>query len=195
MNLILHSQRLTLTPYSPDDLDLSFEMFTDPRVLKYAGGVMSEPAIRSNASDWTKRGGDGCIGIWTLADRKTGEKYGSAALLPMPIEDDHTDYSLLVPGEMPAGDIEIGYFLKRSAWGHGFATEACRRLLRFAFEETPLTEVVATFDKNNLASRNVLKKAGFADRGTIFCYGSVGLIFRITRDEWLKSDLTQVCAE
>ena len=186
MNLVLHSQRLTLAPFAPDDVDLSSEMFTDPAVVRYAGGVMNKREITREVSNWAKRGGNGCIGIWTISDRRTGEKYGSAALLPMPIEEGRTDYSLVEPGKMPNNDIEIGYFLKRSAWGCGYATEACRRLLQFAFQKTPLQEVVATFDKNNLASRNVLEKAGFIDRGTMRCYGKDGLNFRITRDEWLK---------
>ena len=191
MNLSFHSERLTLSPYTADDLDLSLALFTDPAVLKYAGEVMSEEYIRANISNWSRRGGDGSIGIWTVADRKTGEKYGSAALLPMPVEEDETDFSLVVAGEMPQGDIEIGYFLKRSAWGFGYATEASRRLLRFAFEETPLEEVVATFHKDNLASRNVLLKAGFTDRGTMRCYGKDdGLDFRVTRDEWLQQQST-----
>lgn len=185
MNLDLHSNRLTMTPFTRNDLDLSFEMFTDPAVAKYAGGVMSKREIKKNVTNWTKRGGNGCIGIWTVTDRETGEKYGSAALLPMPVEESDTDYSLVVPGKMPMGDVEVGYFLKRSAWGHGYATEVCRRLLRFAFEESPLQEVVATFDEKNLASRNVLEKSGFTDCGTMRCYGDDGLSFRITRREWL----------
>ena len=190
MNLELYSQRLVLTPYTPDDFDLTLVMFTDPAVVKYAGEVMSESAIKKNMPNWTKRGGDGYIGIWTVSGRQTGEKYGSAALLPMPIEEDSTDYSLVVPGKMPKGDIEIGYYLRRSAWGFGYATEACRRLLQFAFQETPLKEVVATFHEENLASRNVLRKAGFTDRGTMQCYGKVGLNFRITGDEWSKLQST-----
>lgn len=187
MNLAFHSDRLTLTPYTPDDFDLSMRLFTDPAVLRYAGEVMSEEHIKENMPTWSRRGGNGGIGIWTVSDRRTGEKYGSAALLPMPVDEDETDFSLLVPGEMPQCDIEIGYYLKRSAWGFGYATEASRRLLRFAFEETPLKEVVATFHKENLASRNVLLKAGFTDRGTMRCYGKDdGLNFRITRDEWLQ---------
>lgn len=184
VNLELHSQRLVLAPYSRDDIDLSLEMFTDPAVVKYAGEVMSESAVKRSVANWTRRGGDGYIGIWTVSDRGTGEKYGSAALLPMPIEERKTDFSLVVPGELPEGHIEIGYFFKRSAWGRGYATEASRRLLKFVFEETPLKEVVATFHKDNLASRNVLEKSGFIDRGTMRCYGEDGLIFRITRDEW-----------
>ncbi len=185
MELVFSSERLTLAPFGQDDIDLSFAMFTDPVVLEYTGGVMSEADIRAKIPDWSRRGGNGCIGVWTVSDRKTGEKYGSAALLPMPVEERETDYGLVVPGEMPDSDIEIGYYLKRSVWGLGYATEASRRLLQFAFEEGGLHEVVATFDKANLASRNVLEKAGFRDRGTMRCYGSDGVNFRITREEWL----------
>jgi RimJ/RimL family protein N-acetyltransferase len=186
MNLNLHSRRLTLAPYTQEDLDLSLEMFTDPQVVRYAGDVLSEQQVTDRMSTWAKRGGEGWIGIWTVSDRITGEKYGSVALLPMPIEEDETDYDLVVPGHIPKGDVEIGYYLKRSAWGFGYATEACRRLLQFAFEETPLTEVVATFHTDNLASRNVLEKSGFSDRGSMRCYGKDGVNFRITRNEWSR---------
>ena len=79
MKLNLQSNRLSLTPFTSDDLELSFDMFTDPAVVMYAGGVMSEQQIRASVSNWTRRGGDGCIGIWTVSDRETGEKYGSVA--------------------------------------------------------------------------------------------------------------------
>ena len=184
MNLVLCSERLTLTPFDAPDLELAMEMFTDPGVVKYAGGVMEEDEIRGQMPNWIKRGGNGCIGIWSIFDRGSGEKLGSAALLPIPIDEDDTDFSLVIPGQMPDGDVEIGYFLKRSAWSKGYATEACRRLLQMAFEESPLTEVVATFEAENIASRNVLRKAGFVDRGMRRCYGEEGANYRITRDEW-----------
>ena len=185
MNLELKSPRLVLVPFTPDDIDLSLELFTDPAVLEHAGGAMSEADIREKMPDWVKRGGGGCIGVWTIRDRETGEKYGSAALLPMPVEATETDYGF-APDEIPAGDIEIGYYLKRSAWGSGFATEACRRLLEFAFTKSPLEEVVANFSRENLASKRVLEKAGFNDNGTMRCYGTEGPNYRISREEWLQ---------
>ena len=184
MNLQLHSERLALTPFAPNDLDLCLEMFTDAEVTKHVGGSMTKTAIRNQMPNWTKRGGDGCIGIWCISDRGTGEKVGSVALLPMPIEEDDTDFSLVTPGKMPVEDIEIGYFLKRSVWGRGYATEASRRLLDFVFQEAPMVEVVATFDKKNTAARKVVTKACFIDHGTMRSYGEDGPIFRITRDEW-----------
>jgi len=186
MTLELLSLRLSLKPLQADDLDLCLEMFTDPEVVKYADGLMSESTIRNEMANWTKRGGNGCIGIWCISDRLSGEKYGSAALLPIPIEEDDTDFDLVVPGKMPDGDIEVGYFLKRSAWGRGFATEACELVLQFAFEKTPLHEVVATLEEKNIASRNVLEKAGFRRHGTRRCYGEDGPDYRISRNEWSR---------
>ncbi|MCP4193831.1 MAG: GNAT family N-acetyltransferase, partial [Planctomycetaceae bacterium] len=106
-------------------------------------------------------------------------------LLPMPVEEDDTDWDLLIPGYMPDNDIEVGYFLKKSAWGQGYATEVCSRLLKVAFEEMPLSEVVASYDEGNNASRNVLLKCGLVERGTRRCYGEDGPDLRITREEWL----------
>ena len=186
MKLELHTERLLLTPLAPTDLDVALEMWTDPEVVEYVCDLMDKDTISKEMSDWIKRGGNGCIGIWCISDRETGEKYGSAILLPMPIEEDDTDYSLVVPDQMPDGDVEIGYFLKRSAWGHGIATEACRRLLQFAFEDTTLNEVVATFDVENVASKKVLIKAGLVDRGMMRCFGEDGPNYRITRDEWYR---------
>ena len=186
MSLDLYSDRLMLTPLAPTDVDIAVEMFTDPAVVKFICDLMGEAAISEEMSNWTKRGGNGCIGIWCISDRETEEKYGSAFLLPMPIEEDDTDYSLVVPGKMPDGDVDIGFSLKRSAWGHGYATEACRRLLQFAFQETPLKEVVATFEEENISSKNVLEKAGFINRGTQRCYGDTSPNYRITREEWSK---------
>ncbi|MGI9232172.1 MAG: GNAT family N-acetyltransferase [Woeseiaceae bacterium] len=185
MDLILYSDRLKLAPFDMADLDLAIEMFTDPDVLRYAGGAVAEAEIREEMPKWTRRGGNGCIGIWRISAQASAEKFGTIALLPMPVEEDDTDFSLVIPGQMPTGDVEIGYFLKRSAWGFGFATEACERVLRMAFEESPLAEIVATFEEGNIASRNVLEKAGFIDHGLMRSYGEDSPNYRITRDEWL----------
>jgi RimJ/RimL family protein N-acetyltransferase len=184
MKLELHTERLLLTPYAPTDLDIALEMYTDPEVVKYVWDVMTEAEIRQEMSNSTKRGGNGGIGIWCIADRRTGEKLGDAYLLPMPIDKDDTDFSLVVMGQMPDAEIEIGFFLKRSAWGRGYATEVCKRLLQFAFQEVSLNEVVASVDEDNVASKKVLEKSGLLDRGRMRCYGKDSPIYRITRDEW-----------
>lgn len=187
MHPVLHTDRLTLIPFQLSDLDIALEMFTDPEVLRFAGGVMTGKEVRREMSNWVRRGGNGRIGVWCITSSASGQKLGTVALLPMPIEEDDTDWELVVPGFTPDCDIEVGYFLKRSAWGKGYATEACTRILGLAFEELSLSEVVATLDGGNAASRKVLLKCGFSDHGIRRCYGEEGPDLRISLEDWLVS--------
>lgn len=57
---------------------------------------------------------------------------------------------------------ELGYWLGKPHWGNGYATEACEALLRVAFEEMGLQHVSCGHFSDNLASRRVIEKLGFA---------------------------------
>ena len=58
--------------------------------------------------------------------------------------------------------VELGYWLARDAWGHGFATEAARLAVGFAFTHLNLEELEAGHFVENAASGRVLAKLGFA---------------------------------
>lgn len=60
---------------------------------------------------------------------------------------------------------ELGYWLRQSAWGQGYATEAARLALAFAFDELDLSEVEAGHFADNPASGRVLQKLGFTYTG------------------------------
>lgn len=57
---------------------------------------------------------------------------------------------------------ELGYWLGRAHWGQGYALEAARRLLDWAFAALPLSHVTATVAADNEASMAVLRHLGFA---------------------------------
>ena len=133
----------------------------DAQVMEYAGGTVAKEKIIEEMEMWTRRGGNGCIGVWCICDRTTEESFGSTALTPLPIDKDDTDWEQVVKDQMPDGEVEIGYFLKRTAWGNGYATEAAQRTLQFAFEGSPLEEVVAVTDPENRGSRRMLEKIGW----------------------------------
>lgn len=186
MNLEIQTERLLLSPLTLTDTDLCLELWTDPEVVEFICELPTAALIREEMPDAIKRGGNGGIGIWCISDRRSGEKLGETYLLPLPVDEEDTDFSLVVMGQMPDAEIEIGYFLRPSAWRHGYATEVCKRLLQFAFQEVSLNEVVATVDENNEASKRVLEKSGLLDRGRTRCYGKDSPIYRISRDEWVK---------
>jgi RimJ/RimL family protein N-acetyltransferase len=60
---------------------------------------------------------------------------------------------------------ELGYWLAAHAWGHGYATEACRALLDFGFGELKLARVYAHVIAGNAASCRVLDKLGMVCEG------------------------------
>jgi RimJ/RimL family protein N-acetyltransferase len=62
---------------------------------------------------------------------------------------------------------EMGYWLGKPFWGQGYATEAARRVLRYAFEELDLNRVFASHFAHNIASGRVMQKAGMAYEGTM----------------------------
>ena len=56
--------------------------------------------------------------------------------------------------------MEIGWRLAREAWGHGYASEAARALLKEGFERLNLPEIVAYTAESNLRSRAVMERVG-----------------------------------
>lgn len=182
--LEMETPRLRLRPYAESDLDISIEVMTDPEVVKYVCDPMSEAELAAKIGEVCRRGAGGRIGMWCVLNKQTGEKLGDGVLTPIPIEDLDTDWASLTTDAYPEGWIEVGYMLKRSAWGQGFASEICARLLRFAFEQTTLAEVVACTDHENHASQRVLTKSGMRAVGLRRAYAEDVPWFVVTRAEW-----------
>ena len=70
-----------------------------------------------------------------------------------------------------AGDpdeVELGYRLRRSAWGKGYATEGSRALIHKGFTELGVRRVVARTMAVNTASRRVMEKAGLMHVRTFY---------------------------
>ncbi len=84
-------------------------------------------------------------GFWAAHLRDTGDFIG---------------WFHLRPGTVHPTEMELGYRLKRKAWGRGLATEGSQALLAKAFQEWGHDKVCAHTMADNLASRRVMEKAG-----------------------------------
>src|SRR6185436_10062199 len=73
----------------------------------------------------------------------------------------------LTQGNPAHRSASMGYCLDDAAWGHGYATEAARALLQWAFATLDLNRVQAETDTRNAASARVLEKLGFVREGTL----------------------------
>ncbi|HSF95950.1 MAG TPA: GNAT family N-acetyltransferase [Thermohalobaculum sp.] len=183
-DLILETGRLILRPLTTADIDLTRALLTDPEVMRHVGDPTPKDQLAAKTRERTRRAAGGRIGVWAVTDRATGEKLGTAILLPLPVDQEKRAWSRMDERAYPDGEIEVGYLLRPPAWGRGIATEACGRLLRFAFEATALDEIVAVTDPDNIASQRVLMKAGLRSEGPRRAYDQTVAGFRITRADW-----------
>ena len=82
----------------------------------------------------------------------------------------------------------LGYSIDPAHWGHGFATEAARRLLAFGFDDLGLNRIEATGHPDNPASIRVLRKLGMRREGYLRQHLRV-------RDRWLDGLLYAMLAD
>jgi RimJ/RimL family protein N-acetyltransferase len=69
-------------------------------------------------------------------------------------------------GVHPEKNWEFGYWIGKPYWGNGYATEAARRLLQFAFEELDTDYITAGWFFDNPASGRILEKLGCVPSGS-----------------------------
>jgi [ribosomal protein S5]-alanine N-acetyltransferase len=91
------------------------------------------------------------MGLLATVFKPDGRYIGRSGLYPF-----RTEADLLVPNEA-----SIAFYLARTYWGRGLATEAGRALVTHGFRELGLTRIHAGVNAENTASRRVLEKLGF----------------------------------
>ena len=85
--------------------------------------------------------------------------------------------------------VDLGYWIGQPHWGQGFCTEAVQAVVDLAFTRLDIDLVSANCRVINLASRRVLEKCGFQQRGTgTFVSVSAGRVasedFHLDRRAW-----------
>jgi RimJ/RimL family protein N-acetyltransferase len=155
----LETERLILRRWDvARDLDAYAAICADPEVMRFIGdgsvATRDEVAERLDQYEmnWRERG----FGIFALERRDTGEFIGNTGLA---IPD-------FLPEILPA--VEIGWRLGRAHWNQGYATEAARAALAFAWDPVGLDRVVSVHAVGNDPSGNVMQKIGMhLDRETV----------------------------
>lgn len=145
----LTTERLVLRPWRASDREPFAAMNADPEVMEFFEATLTREESEAFA-DRIERGFEehGGWGWFVIEHRASGAFLGFGGLARVRFEAHFT----------PA--VEIGWRLARAAWGHGYATEAAREVVRFAFEELGLDEVVAFAVPANERSVAVMRRLG-----------------------------------
>lgn len=144
---VLESDRLLLRPWRDEDVPAWLAMSADPRVMEFFPPYEPGQAEATAARVRERLDRDG-FGWWALEVKGVATFAGVLALQAVPFESHFT----------PA--TEVGWRLAHEHWGHGYATEGARMVLRFAFDELRLAEVVAMTAAINVRSQLVMQRLG-----------------------------------
>jgi [ribosomal protein S5]-alanine N-acetyltransferase len=182
----LETARLRLRPVSDADANDLFALHTSAHVLRYWDApAWSEPGRAQRFIAACRRMAEEGSGTRLAVDRVgDGDGDGDGAFI---------GWCSLNRWNPEYRSASLGYCFDDAVWGHGYATEAVRALLGWAFDTLDLNRVQAETDTRNVASARVLEKLGFAREGTMredcIVNGEVSdsWVYGLLRREWQPS--------
>lgn len=161
LNGPFETERLVLRRAKQEDRAELIRLNADPEVMRFIGadGIALEPGSDGSEAVVDRHmmlgSREDGLGIWILEWRHQAEFLGWVALMELP----DTDL------------IEIGYRLKKAAWGQRIALEAAVFIINHGLETLRLPRIVAVTYPENTRSRAVLQNAGLSYLGIRKAYG------------------------
>jgi len=142
---VIRSGRLKLRSWHNSDRDAFANLNATPEVTQDLGGPLARARSDAKFDRYVAAFERHGFCRWALEDLN-GQFLGYAGVMPSR------------PGHPLGAHFDIGWRLKRSAWGRGYATEAARASLRDVFERVGLKEVLAYTSEDNVRSRAVIER-------------------------------------
>jgi [ribosomal protein S5]-alanine N-acetyltransferase len=144
----LETPRVRLRPYTETDIPELLPLIGTPEVAATTLRI-AHPYTEQDAKAFLSLAKDPGKLWLAITLRSDGRQIGGIGLR---VENQHQH-------------AELGYWLGAPFWGHGYATEAAREILRYGFETLALHRIFASHFKHNPASGRVLKKIGMKYEG------------------------------
>ncbi|HLP92272.1 MAG TPA: GNAT family N-acetyltransferase [Nostocaceae cyanobacterium] len=174
MTLLLETDRLIIRSWIPDtDAEQVFTIYNDPEVIHFLGSAARPPSIEAqrqrlvDSLERSRQRQNG-TGSWAMVEKHTNMIIGTIILTQLPDRD-----------RIPTDDFEVGWHLRRSAWGQGYATEAGKAMLTYSFNVLQLPVIYAVVNPKNHASIRVTQKLTMQPLGlTTKYYGIELLLFQ-----------------
>lgn len=148
----LETPRLILRPFVLGDAEAAYDVLDGhPEVWKYDPGFQRSREWRAAAvARYAANNEEKGVGTLAVTLRPTGELMGYVGL----------QHYLLPREPCATPEIELYYKLGYAYWGQGYAQEACRVMVQFAFETLRLARLVTITAAGNAASIKLLQRLG-----------------------------------
>jgi RimJ/RimL family protein N-acetyltransferase len=142
----LTSHHLGFRSWSEADLDLALALWGDAEVTRLIGGPFSREQVRARLVREMATLREHGVQYWPIFLLATGEHVGCCGLRPYRLEE---------------RVYELGVHLRQPYWGQGYAEEADRAVMGYAFGVLGAAALFAGHHPSNDASRRILLKLGF----------------------------------
>ena len=184
MKSYIETERLYLRQWQASDFVVFAAMNADPEVMKYFPKLLSATVSDIIANKCQQLIEENGWGFWALS-LKEGSDKNDAFIGFVGLNQTHADMSF-------APCVEIAWRLRKEFWGQGYATEAARASLDFAFSELALDEVVAFTAVINQRSQLLMARIGMTDMQENFYHPALEsnhplaehVLYKITRQQW-----------
>jgi RimJ/RimL family protein N-acetyltransferase len=157
----LSTQRLVLRPFTPDDEAIHPLVWADPEVAgPFSGGrTLTLEQVREWLVHRHLQAAEDDLGFWAVVRGADDALLGLVALQPyvpwwIVWEHDPTARHRRV-------EVELSYAFGRQHWGNGYATEAGRTLVAYAFDTLRLARIAYGVSGGNARSVGVMRRLGF----------------------------------
>ena len=181
MIVLAETERLIIRTWIPEaDAEPAFWIYSDPEVTHFLKTQVHSVKEGQNLLErWMTRATqlNNGTGWWAILNKETQEVFGTVILL-----------QLLDSERRLTQDYEVGWHLKKSAWGKGYATEAATVVLNYGFNALKLPVVYAVIRPQNTASIRVAQRLGMTPLGrTTRYYGAELEMFKLEATRVLKT--------
>jgi len=150
VHLPIETERLILRPWRDADLAPFAALNADPEVMEFFPETLSRTESDALARRVMGRIAEEGFGFFAV-EEKGGDPFIGMVGVSVP------HYG----ADLPCGPCtEVGWRLARSSWGKGYASEAARASLAFAFDTLGVDEVVSFTAVQNLRSQAVMRRIG-----------------------------------
>ena len=181
---MIRTQRLILRQWRDEDLGPFADLCRDKEVMAFFPKCLTEEESHSMGKKMQSLIANRGWGFWAVEMPDQAKFIGFVGL--------HTPSD-----ELPFSPcVEIGWRLAKPYWGRGYATEAARASLQYAFTNLDLDEVVSFTTVSNIRSQAVMKKLGMSYDSN-FLHPDLDIddplrdhvLYKISRRQWEMHDL------
>lgn len=179
---MITTKRLILRRWRAEDVDAFAAINADQKVMEYFPSTYTHQESRAQLKRFNKSIDELGFGFWAAELVDDGRCVGFIGLSSL-------------PKELPFSPcVEIGWRLASDVWRQGLASEGATQVLKYAFNELNLNEIVSVTSVSNVASQGVMQKIGMLRQNLTFMHPRVDpasplaehVLFRLSKSDWKK---------